>query len=119
MNMARRFRRALRPAQPANAHAGGVPSPAVAAVADVAKFYGNIQPRRPIHEGECASPGVRARPALDDLRLAHEEAGRRANRADDGRDEPRESSHSPTRPTRSAAAAAAAAHDRVPLATDF
>lgn len=70
MNMARRFRMALRPAKP---KPPSVSSPAPNA--SMTKIYGNIQPRRPIHKDDVPTP-VHPRPTLQVLRLAHQEANR-------------------------------------------
>lgn len=65
LNMARRFRSALLPAQNNNS----APSPATGAQ-DMARHYGNIHPRRPINM-DAAALSVNARPSLEDIRMAH------------------------------------------------
>ncbi|VVC25867.1 Zinc finger C2H2-type [Cinara cedri] len=72
-NMARRFRLALLPAKsaPITTLGDGV-SPPGTHVQDVAQYYGNIQPRRPINSDAPLS--VYARPSLKDIRKAHERA---------------------------------------------
>lgn len=72
-NVARRFRLALRPAK--SRVRDSSTSPPVTN-ADVAKYYDNIQPRRPIKD-DILTP-VNARPALEVFRQAHEQATRRA-----------------------------------------
>jgi len=78
--MARRFRLALRPAKPKIQD--NTTSPLESAVKDIVKLYGNIQSRRPIHIGEFPTP-VYARPSLQVLRQAHNEANNAANHSGD------------------------------------
>lgn len=71
--MARRFRSALLPSKVGPGKApGDTVSPSATAVQDVAQYYGNIQPRRPINKEVPLS--VYARPSLEDVRKAHERA---------------------------------------------
>lgn len=72
--MARRFRYALRPPRPKN-HYDMTPATPLTPVLnmDVAKYYGNINSRRPIND---FSTPVNSRPSLEDLRRAHEEANK-------------------------------------------
>ncbi|XP_050427044.1 uncharacterized protein LOC126837248 isoform X2 [Adelges cooleyi] len=69
-NVARRVRMALRPAKP-KVHDKS-PSPTVDCV-ETARYYNNIQPRRPINE-ETTLPELDARPSLEAIRMAHEAA---------------------------------------------
>ncbi|XP_025405066.1 uncharacterized protein DDB_G0285291-like isoform X2 [Sipha flava] len=70
--MARRFRLALRPAKPKVPNSNP-PSPTPST--SIATSYGNIQPRRPINDDAPFTP-VHARPALEAIRRAHEEASK-------------------------------------------
>lgn len=72
--VARRFRLALQAAKP---KAEEIASPSVGYV-DTAKYYGNIQPRRPI-SNEVLTPSLMARPSLENIRLAHEAAVKATN----------------------------------------
>lgn len=74
-NMARRFRLAMRPAKAKPPRTPDTPSPSV--VPDISKFYGQIQPRRPISDNDSMTT-VYPRPSLDIIRQAHEEAANRA-----------------------------------------
>lgn len=70
--MARRLRLVLRPAKPNARDSNSFSSPMMSM--DMVKYYGNIQPRRPIKNDELTP--VDPRPSLEIFRQAHEEANK-------------------------------------------
>jgi len=80
--MARRFRWALRPTKPKVRENGYSPSPSAAENMDyvMANPYGNIKPRRPICDNDTLTTPVHARPSLEAIRKAHEEASKAFNK---------------------------------------
>lgn len=81
-NMARRFRWALRSTKPKVRENGYCPSPSAAANLDYVMVnpYGNIKPRRPICNNDTLTTPVHARPSLEAIRKAHEEASKAFNK---------------------------------------
>ncbi|XP_003247180.1 uncharacterized protein LOC100570163 [Acyrthosiphon pisum] len=81
-NMARRFRWALRSTKPKVRENGCCPSPSAVANLDYVMVnpYGNIKPRRPICNNDTLTTPVHARPSLEAIRKAHEEASKAFNK---------------------------------------